>query len=340
MDLSHPLLQAGDTEPVPFPESFPQLRRLDRAVVCPICKELFQGPLTRRQCIRSFLDVSKKCPSCHEPAKEASIRRNRALEEMTDAWEAARASLLELAQPPRKRSRDSGVASSSKRTRNASPRKASPEEPDSDIEVLEDDSTDVPAELAENDEAPCPLCAATMPISAIPTHIDRGCPPPKPKAGPLSVGNQKADWKKVFSGAASGKAKVADMKRIVKPNYSLTALGELRALLTEHGLPTTGDRTALENRFQEWIVLFNANLDTSHPSSLPVLRTKLASMEASRKRDKDKGKDDEVDALQSKEGLKRHATDQKSEFERLRQQILNRKNKQSGSAADTAIEVE
>lgn len=47
-----------------------------------------------------------------------------------------------------------------------------------------------------------------MPISAIPTHIDRGCPPPKPKAGPLSVGNQKADWKKVFSGAASGKAKV------------------------------------------------------------------------------------------------------------------------------------
>lgn len=143
------------------------------------------------------------------------------------------------------------------------------------------------------------------------------------------------------------------MKRIVKPNYSLTALGELRALLTvggcpflstlthqEHGLPTTGDRTALENRFQEWIVLFNANLDTSHPSSLPVLRTKIASMEASRKRDKDKGKDDEVDALQSKEGLKRHATDQKSEFERLRQQILNRKNKQSGSAADTAIEVE
>jgi E3 ubiquitin-protein ligase RAD18 len=59
-----------------------------------------------------------------------------------------------------------------------------------------------------SDEAPCPLCAATMPISAIPTHIDRGCPPPKPKAGSLIVGNQKADWKKVFSGAASGKAKV------------------------------------------------------------------------------------------------------------------------------------
>lgn len=44
------------------------------------------------QCIRSFLDASKskKCPSCNEPAKEGAIRRNRALEEMTDAWEAAR----------------------------------------------------------------------------------------------------------------------------------------------------------------------------------------------------------------------------------------------------------
>jgi E3 ubiquitin-protein ligase RAD18 len=45
-----------------------------------------------------------------------------------------------------------------------------------------------------------------MPISAISNHIDRGCPPPKPKAGGSGSGNQKADWKKVFAGA-SGSSK-------------------------------------------------------------------------------------------------------------------------------------
>lgn len=130
------------------------------------------------------------------------------------------------------------------------------------------------------------------------------------------------------------------MKRIVKPNYSLTSLSELRALLQDHGLSTAGDRPTLESRFQDWTVLFNANLDTSHPSSLSALRAKLNSVETSRKRDKDKGKDGEVEALQSKEGLKKHAVEQRSEFERLRHDILERKNRRSGMGMDTAIEVE
>lgn len=45
MDLNHPLLQA-DVEPKPFPESEPQLRRLDKALLCPICKELFDHPVS------------------------------------------------------------------------------------------------------------------------------------------------------------------------------------------------------------------------------------------------------------------------------------------------------
>lgn len=45
MDMNHPLLQAND-EPAPFPASMPQLRRLDRVPVCPICKELYKGPVS------------------------------------------------------------------------------------------------------------------------------------------------------------------------------------------------------------------------------------------------------------------------------------------------------
>ncbi len=46
--------------------------------------------LTMTQCIRDALPVNQRCPSCNEPAKEGDIRRNRALEEIGDAWQAAR----------------------------------------------------------------------------------------------------------------------------------------------------------------------------------------------------------------------------------------------------------
>lgn len=45
MDLNHPLLAQIDESP-PFPSSYPQLIRLDKSVVCSICKEPFTGPVS------------------------------------------------------------------------------------------------------------------------------------------------------------------------------------------------------------------------------------------------------------------------------------------------------
>ena len=115
MDLNHPLLASSD-DPPPFPSSYPQFSRLDRSVLCSICKEPFTGPVSipcghsfcsqvsssdlctnyqlREQCIRSWLDSNKACPSCNEPATEGGVRRNRALEEITEAWDSARSADL------------------------------------------------------------------------------------------------------------------------------------------------------------------------------------------------------------------------------------------------------
>jgi hypothetical protein len=49
-----------------------------------------QGLSAEEQCIRSWLDSNKACPSCNEPATEGGVRRNRALEEITEAWDSAR----------------------------------------------------------------------------------------------------------------------------------------------------------------------------------------------------------------------------------------------------------
>ncbi|CAK9786714.1 hypothetical protein CC85DRAFT_129889 [Cutaneotrichosporon oleaginosum] len=350
MDTSHPLLQAGD-DPKPFPPSFSTFVRLDKAFLCPICKELLSAPVSIAcghsfcsACIRSSLTHAKKCPSCGEAASEGAIRRNRALEEMTDAWEAARPQLLEFTKPRKRPAPSSGPPSvhSLKRARTQSPSKSESQprstSPSEGMEVMNSSDAEVD-ELSENDEAPCPICGVKLEISAIPGHIDRGCPPPKAKAAPA-----KTTWKKLFAGAGV-KGKTAEMKRIVKPNYSLISIGDLRGLLAEHGLPTTGDRPTLEARFQEWTILYNANLDTSHPAALPALRAKLANAEASRRRDRDKGKEEEVEALASKEGLAKHAREQRSEFERLRQDVLDRKARKArgepdGQRVDTAIEVE
>nr|XP_019012394.1 DNA repair protein rad18 [Kwoniella pini CBS 10737]OCF51175.1 DNA repair protein rad18 [Kwoniella pini CBS 10737] len=360
MDMSsHPLLASMD-EPPPFPSNYPQLRRLDRSVYCQICKEPFQGPVSIAcghsfcsSCIRSSLDVLKKCPSCNEPASEGSIRRNRALEEITDAWEESRPIIYGFAQPPIAKKRpapDSGskpTSSSNTKKLKTSSREASGSRSQSPTKFHEgnDDLDDV-QELTENDEAPCPICQATLPISSIPMHIEKGCPPPKTRTNGIRKGNQKADWKKVFSGqTSSGKTKEVELKRITKPNYMIATPADLRAILAEYSLPTTGDKEILIKRVQEWIILFNSNLDTSHPSSLSALRARLSDVEASKRRDKEKGKDDMVAQLGNRDGLQKYAKDKKSEFERLKREIMERdkrrKDEEEGKGGrENAIEVE
>lgn len=109
------------------------------------------------------------------------------------------------------------------------------------------------------------------------------------------------------------------MKRLTKFNFSLSQPSALRAFLTTHSLPTTGDRPQLEARVSEWILLYNSNLDTSHPRSLAALRAKLTENEASRKRDREKGKDALGEKLGTKSGMAEYARERKGEFERLRE---------------------
>ncbi|EJT47043.1 hypothetical protein A1Q1_04286 [Trichosporon asahii var. asahii CBS 2479] len=256
MDLNHPLLQA-DVEPKPFPESQPQLRRLDKALLCPICKELFDHPVSIgcghsfcSKCIRGFFASTTKktaCPTCSDPQTEGSIRRNRVLEEIPK--------LVDLVQPPPARKRRNSLPrrSPTKKSRGEGSSRSSPQQSRG---ASDDDDDDDVVELAE-------------------------------------------------SGLAYG------------------------------------DRPALEARFQQWTVMYNANMDSSHPASLSKLRADLERAEASRRKDKERGKDEEVEALQTSDGLKKYAAEHKSDFERLRQDILERKRRKSqGGLKDSPIEVE
>jgi E3 ubiquitin-protein ligase RAD18 len=95
----------------------------------------------------------------------------------------------------------------------------------------------------------------------------------------------------------------------------------------------------------QWIILFNSNLDTSHPQSLSALRAKLLEGESARRRDKDKGKEEAVQELGTIGGMVKYVKEKGGEFERLRREIMERDAKRgdaggSGKARDTAIEVD
>lgn len=66
----------------------------------------------------------------------------------------------------------------------------------------------------------------------------------------------------------------------------------------------------------------------------------MSEAEASRKRDKEKGKDEMISQMGTKDGMARYVKDKKGEFERLRREIMERDKMRLGNGADSPIEVE
>ncbi len=70
-------------------------------------------------------------------------------------------------------------------------------------------------------------------------------------------------------------------RRLVRPAYYGKKDKDLRALLAEQGLPTTGATQKMVDRHSQWINLFNGNLDASaqHRKTTAALKRELAEWE-------------------------------------------------------------
>uniref|UniRef100_V5F067 SAP domain-containing protein n=2 Tax=Kalmanozyma brasiliensis (strain GHG001) TaxID=1365824 RepID=V5F067_KALBG len=81
---------------------------------------------------------------------------------------------------------------------------------------------------------------------------------------------------------------MANEKRLVRPQYNLKSERDLRKLLDDAGLPTSGDREKLVERHRQWINIWNANLDsTKARRSAAQLRKDLAAWERTKTSAKD-----------------------------------------------------
>ena len=80
---------------------------VEAALRCQVCKDFFTTPMITSCshsfcsiCIRRCLAVDGKCPTCRAPEQEIRLRRNWAVEEVVDSFQASRQANLEWARRP------------------------------------------------------------------------------------------------------------------------------------------------------------------------------------------------------------------------------------------------
>ena len=123
---------------------------------------------------------------------------------------------------------------------------------------------------APEDMVPCPVCQKKMKAWQVFQHLE-ACPGPATNTHSASSGPGAA----VSGTAASGTAVPGQLRRrperplerLPALNYSMLKDNALRKKMRELGLSINGPRRSLEKRHREWLTLWNANCDSSHPKS-------------------------------------------------------------------------
>lgn len=154
-------------------------------------------------------------------------------------------------------------------------------------------------ELKADDLVECPICSHKFTVTALNRHLDSarcypGFPEPSPEERGLATKPAKSTSSWFTKGAPSttsatdGATSMANEKRLIRPQYNLKSERDLRKLLDDAGLPTSGDREKMVERHRQWINIWNANLDSTKARRSAVqLRKDLAAWERTKTSAKD-----------------------------------------------------
>ncbi|KAF9892460.1 E3 ubiquitin-protein ligase rad18 [Aspergillus nanangensis] len=232
---------------------------LESALRCQVCKDFFDNPVITScshtfcsLCIRRCLSAEGKCPACRSSDQELKLRRNWAVQELVDAFQNARPSVLDLARKTvameedaddeierpiaKKRKVDGGEAMAPETVpegRQTRSRRRGIESTPSSSTVVEviDDSQDEEYEVDTCTGDPAP-----------PKPTSFGSLQPKPAAQTTKP-----------------------PERLPIINYSILKENVLRKKLKDLGIPNWGPRPLLQRRHTEWMNLWNANCDSKIP---------------------------------------------------------------------------
>lgn len=268
--------------------SEPRLVEFDSLLRCHICKEYQTAPVLTTcghsycsVCIRKYLIHTAKCPICSKEIREANLQRNVLLEQVVICFKTLRDDLLE------KLTVESKVDDRQRR--------GSCEVIEIDDNVEVDDELEIVSEtkkrrnvgqgglesLFKRKKTPpkvgplgtCPICAKQFPIRVLESeHIDLCLNTPLLEQDKDSIVPKESEH---------------SYQKLTKLDFSSLSNTTLKQKLAKLELPTNGNRNQLESRYNEYLILWNANCDSIVPKDPKVLRRQLAQWESSLKFRKD-----------------------------------------------------
>ncbi|KAE8313328.1 hypothetical protein BDV41DRAFT_261621 [Aspergillus transmontanensis] len=261
------------------------LTPLESALRCQVCKDFFDNPVITScchtfcsLCIRRCLSTEGKCPACRSSDQELKLRRNWAVQELVEAFQNARPSVLDLAKRAATEDREDaevGTAQPTSKKRKVYERDGSNSEVSEGRQTrsrtkgverqTEPATTDIVEDSQDEEYVPedglvaCPICKRRMKNEAVFQHLDNctGDPAPPKK---ISFGSLQP-----MSPASRTPNKAPE--RLPTINYSLLKDNVLRKKLKDLGIPNWGPRPLLQRRHTEWMNLWNANCDSKTPKS-------------------------------------------------------------------------
>lgn len=284
-----------------YDTKLPEISQLESLQRCYICKEFLQAPVVTScyhtfcsGCIRQHLLQKSSCPLCQSNQLESNLRRVAALEEMVKCFVDLRPQLLQLIQNNEPQNDASGLSATDLSTSAPSSSSTEPTEITDDVIVVEE-----PPRKKLKSEAECPICQKIMNAEFLQaTHIDN-CLKGKSNILPKKSKPEKKEILSFFKPKTQIKSNHQDFyfnephkhvhkeTRLPKLDFSSLSISKLREKLSSINLPTTGTKNQLENRYNQYYVLYNSNLDSNHPVDVRVLRLRLSKWESSSSKSSD-----------------------------------------------------
>ena len=233
----------------------PELKDVDRALRCYICKDFAKAPMMTACCSHTFCSLcirrqftaDARCPMCLRAGSESQLRKNRELEMAIEGFLGVREKLFAmLAKPVRK---EVEVVEQPTPTTNGT------------NSVVETESKD---EKTQPAMVPCPICNEMFTVTEIETvHLAR-CLSGK-ALPPRTTQTQQS---------------TEPRKKLPKPGTTNLKIKDLRTRLQKLGIPTQGSHTEMVRREAEWINIWNANCDMIKPRGNRELLQDLRQWEA------------------------------------------------------------
>ncbi|XP_046393747.1 E3 ubiquitin-protein ligase RAD18-like [Ischnura elegans] len=266
----------------------PELKELDNLLRCGICYDYMKNTLITScshnycsYCIRKFMQYKSQCPTCFKESSEPQLRCNRLVDQVIGLYEKVCEKIEDITYD-RMQINGSIVVSGNVVDSDATTPQA--KKSGENIMVTEVAASKMkvsvpdmftprrkpkkpPPIIAEAvNVVPCPVCNVDIPERNINMHLDNCLA--KAKEMPSERISPEDDRR----------------KPLPKLVYPLLQEKDLRKKLKELGLSALGDRKALVNRHQRYVVLYNSECDSLHPRPVSEILDQVALEEKLEKR--------------------------------------------------------